>query len=217
MEILGKLFGTPNRVKIMRLFLLNPETAFDVTSISAHTRINKGAVRREVNLLLQIDFLKSKKVEKKDTKKTKKIPGFILESTFKYMKEMKRLLVDAEFLTQEEIAKRFKKAGRIKLLVISGVFLKDDTSRLDFMLVGDNFKKTILDRTIRTLEAEIGKELAYAVFDTEEYKYRISMYDKLVRDVLDFQHKKIIDTNAFSNVETVHTGVKITREPLSTI
>ena len=52
---------------------------------------------------------------------------------------------------------------------------------------------------------------------TEEYKYRISMYDKLVRDVLDFPHKKIIDTNAFSNVETVHTGIKITRESLSTI
>ncbi len=214
MEILGKLFGTQNRVKIMRLFLLNPEAGYDVATISNHIRANKTLVRKELALLSSIGFIKAKKVDQKDS--NRKVPGFVLATEFQYIKEMKRLLVDAEFLTQEEIAKRFKKAGRIKLLVISGVFLKDDASRVDFMLVGDNFKKSVLDRTIRTLEAEIGKELSYSVFDTEEFKYRLSMYDKLIRDVLDFNHKKIIDTGSFITTEPVHAGIQITREPLST-
>jgi len=214
MEILGKLFGTQNRVKIMRLFLLNPETGYDTATISNHIRANKSLVRKELNLLSSAGFIKAKKVDTKDS--NRKVSGFVLATDFHYIKEMKRLLVDAEFLTQDEIAKRFKKAGRIKLLVISGVFLKDDASRIDFMLVGDNFKKSVLDRTIRTLEAEIGKELSYSVFDTEEFKYRLSMYDKLIRDVLDYNHKKVIDTGSFVTTEPVHTGIKITHEPLST-
>lgn len=216
MEILGKLFGTPNRVKIMRLFLLNSESGFDVSSVSDHVRANRVSVRKELNLLSQIDFLKQKKIEKKTQKGIKKVAGFILSPDFKYMKEMKRLLVDAEFLTQEEIAKRFKRAGRIKMLVLAGVFTKDDSSRLDFMLVGDNFKKSVLDRIIRVLESEIGKELAYAIFDSEEFRYRLSMYDKLIRDVLDFPHKKIIDTGAFTTSDIIHSAIKITHNTLST-
>lgn len=216
METLSKLFGTANRVKIMRLFLLNPETGFDIATIASHIRANKTATRKELVLLSSIGFIKPKKVENKNSKSNRKISGFVLATDFQYIKEMKRLLVDAEFLSQDEIAKRFKKSGRIKLLVISGVFLKDDDSRVDFMLVGDNFKKAVLDRTIRTLEAEIGKELVYSIFDTEEFKYRLSMYDKLIRDVLDYNHKKIIDTNSFIMTDPVHSGIKITREPLST-
>lgn len=199
MEILGKLLGTPARVKIMRFFLLNPNDGFDMETIASHTRVNRSAVRKELGILLNISFIRTKKIEKKNAKNNgKKVSGFVLAPDFKYIKEIKRLLVDAEFLSEAEIAKRFKKAGRIKLLIISGVFLKEDSTRLDFLLVADNLKKSVLDRAIRTLESEIGKELSYAVFESEEFKYRLSMYDKLIYDVFDFPHKKVIDLNSFS-------------------
>jgi hypothetical protein len=39
----------------------------------------------------------------------------------------------------------------------------------------------------------VGKELRYAFFSTDEFKYRMSMYDKLVRDILDYPHKVLLD------------------------
>ena len=46
---------------------------------------------------------------------------------------------------------------------------------------------------IEGLEAEIGKELRYAAFETGEFNYRLGMYDKLVRDILDYPHTVVLD------------------------
>jgi hypothetical protein len=43
------------------------------------------------------------------------------------------------------------------------------------------------------MEAEIGKELRYAYFSTDEFRYRLSMYDKLIRDILDYPHRVLLD------------------------
>ena len=53
------------------------------------------------------------------------------------------------------------------------------------------------------LEAEIGKELAYAVFDTPDFLYRANMYDKLVRDVIDFPHEKVLDIGILNQIPKV--------------
>ena len=91
----------------------------------------------------------------------------------------------------------------MSLLLAAGIFINDPKSRLDLLIVGDRLKKGILEKIVKSIEADIGKELSYAVFDNADYVYRLSMYDKLVRDVLDFPHEVIIDkklsTSAFKN------------------
>jgi hypothetical protein len=53
--------------------------------------------------------------------------------------------------------------------------------------------KAAVDRVIHTLESELGSELRYAVFETSDFSYRLNIYDKLIRDVFDFPHEKILD------------------------
>jgi len=60
--------------------------------------------------------------------------------------------------------------------------------------VVDNFKKSAFDQAIKTIESEIGKEIRYVIFDSKEFLYRVDMYDKLICDVMENPHKKIIDT-----------------------
>jgi hypothetical protein len=43
------------------------------------------------------------------------------------------------------------------------------------------------------MEADIGKELSYAVCDTADFVYRLNAYDKFIRDVLDYPHETIVD------------------------
>lgn len=207
-EILGKLFGSLPKVKIMRLFLLNPEQGFEVKDVAMRSRIPQATARREILALSAIDLVKKKTISKEieigrgKVKKTKikRVPGWVLNPNFHYITQVKNLLIDAEFLKKEDIIARFKPLGKVKLLIISGIFLRDDESRVDFLMVGDNFKKSQLEQTIKTMEAEIGKELAYAVFSTKEFTYRLNMYDKLVRDILDFPHERIIDNGQFVGI-----------------
>ena len=43
------------------------------------------------------------------------------------------------------------------------------------------------------MEAEMGRELQYATLSTEEFFYRRSIGDRLVRDVVDFPHEVLVD------------------------
>jgi len=44
-----------------------------------------------------------------------------------------------------------------------------------------------------SIEALLGKELRYAAFETTDFQYRLSIYDKLIKDILDYQHEKILN------------------------
>ena len=52
---------------------------------------------------------------------------------------------------------------------------------------------TELDNIIKTIESEIGREIRYAVFETSEFNYRYSIFDKFLRDILEYPHEKIIN------------------------
>jgi hypothetical protein len=186
MEILGKILGSPARVKIMRLFLLNKEQSFSNKEIVTRSRVNSSAVRKEISVLSSVKFLKKKQKE------------WIFNPNFKYSSEFERLLIASDSLNKDAILNNFKKTGKVKLILVSGVFIKNADSRVDILVVGDSMRKSRVEEEMRKLEAEIGTELIYAVFDTKEFNYRLSMYDKLIRDILDFPHEVIFRAKELS-------------------
>jgi hypothetical protein len=198
METLAKLFGGQARIKIMRLFLLN-DNNFDVEEIVSRSRVTKNNVRKEINALLAMGFIKQKTISKEGYRGArKKIIVYYLNPSFKYLDYVRNLLTDPNLLLQEDLPQRFKPIGKIKLMLASGVFMGDNKSRIDIFIVGDKLKKNTLQQIIKGLEADIGKELNYVVFDTDEFKYRLDMYDKLVCDSIDLPHEKIIDNGQLS-------------------
>ena len=89
--------------------------------------------------------------------------------------------------------RRFKGVGKIKFLAISGIFIDEPEARVDVLIVGDDLKKRSIENVLRTIEAEIGHELSYGALETSEFLYRVSVYDKFVRDILDVRHDTVID------------------------
>jgi hypothetical protein len=185
METLSKLFGSEAKVKVMRLFLFNPETVFSAVDISERAKEEISKARREVNLLAKTGLIRQKSAKGR--------PGYILNSQFGYLVPLQNFLINVEPLKPAEIIRRLGKLGPMKLIITSGVFIQDKESRVDLLVVGDHIKKASLENVIKTLEAEIGKELRYAYFTTEDFKYRLSMFDKLIRDILDYPHRKILN------------------------
>jgi hypothetical protein len=188
MDILGVLFGSPNRVKVMRLFFLNPEEVFSNTEISQRSKVKAPSLRREISVLSRIGFIKKKSISGK-----KKAKGWQLDSSFPYLSALKNLILKAAPISKEALLKKIKGAGRLKLIVVAGIFTGDDNSRADLLLVGDALRKNKIEKIIKDIEASVGKELEYAFFDTLEFKYRLGMYDKFIRDILDYSHEKILD------------------------
>lgn len=201
MEILGKLLGTEERVKIMRLFLLNAEMCFDVHDIMERSKVSRSDLRREISLLLKIGFVKpkifTKEVEQKrgNTVKVikKKFSGWQLAIDFPLLLPTRNLLISSEPVKKENIIDRFKNTGKVKLILLSGVFLQKEDSRVDILIVGDDIKRKSVENTLRSIEAEVGKELSYALFETQDFIYRLNVYDKFIRDILDFPHEKILN------------------------
>jgi DNA-binding transcriptional ArsR family regulator len=189
MEILGKILGNPARVKIMRLFLLNRGKGFTTKDIVKRSRVNPAVVRHEINLLSSVGFIK---------KHSSASLEWFFNYSFKYAGEFEDLLVRSESLDKTKLLDNFKKAGRVKFFAISGIFLKNEDSRVDLLIVGDKLKKSGIEEGVRKLEAEVGAELVYAVFETKEFLYRLNMYDKLVRDILDYPHEVLLQAKELS-------------------
>jgi len=186
MEILGKILGNPARVKIMRLFLVNRSKNFTNQEVIKRSRVSKEVLRKELNLLSAVGFIK------------KRAAGWSLNPFFEYVAEFENLLLGSDILSQEAILDNFKKVGRVRLFVISGIFIKNRDSRADVLIVGDKLKRGKIEEGIKKIEAEIGGELTYVVFDTKEFLYRLDMYDKLVRDILDFPHEVVLQSKELS-------------------
>lgn len=185
METLSKLFGSETKVKTMRLFLFNPENSFNIGEISDRVKSDSSKVRREVSTLEKMGMVKKKTLSGKSY--------FYLNKQFEYLGALQNFLVNTEPLNDKELIKKITKLGSVKLIITAGVFIQEPESRVDILVVGDNIKTGSLDNTIRVLESEIGKELRYTYFTSEDFRYRLSMCDKLTRDILDYPHRKVFN------------------------
>lgn len=204
MEILPKLFGSKERAKLMRLFVFNPNLFFSQSDVVKRTKISTGAAKRELSLLEEIGFLTAKKLNLSTLKEAPKKRVGTKKSSSKdkvwqinpdfYFIENIRSMFNADFLaSRDDLAERFKNCGKVKLVLLSGIFVQEGGGRADLLVVGDDLKRGALDSIISTIEAEIGRELIYAVLDTTEYFFRLSSSDRFVRDILDYPHRCLID------------------------
>ncbi len=206
-DILEKIFGSASRVKAMRLFLASPETPFDIDDIVERTREKAPILKKEIGQLLKSGFLKKKnfskevvvasRSKKKNAPvkyKTKKVEGWILAPDFPLARQLRSLLIDTQLIDHGSLGKRLQNGGKLKLVVLSGVFLQDGEREVDMLLVGDRVQKNLFERAVREVESEIGSEIRYALFTQEEFTYRMDMYDKLIRDVFDFPHHVVLNS-----------------------
>lgn len=200
METLAKLFDSSPRVKIMRLFLMHPDEIFEIAEVRTKSKVASSTLRRELNklysagLIYQKSFSKELKTKtKKGTPRKKQVWGWQLDPEFSLLEPLKALVLNNESFDRRDITARLRGAGSVKLLIVSGIFLANDQSRIDVLVVGDGLKQELVSKAFKTLEAETGCELRYAAFKTDDFLYRVDLYDKFIRDILDYPHEKLVN------------------------
>jgi hypothetical protein len=181
MKAIDHIFGSGAKVRVMRLFVFNPGVIYDTNEVSQRTQEKKIVVSRELRNLAKAGLIR------------KRAKGWMLNSSYIYLGALEHFLIDASPMSERELIKKIGRTGTIKLIIISGVFLHDKEARVDLLVVGDHLKKGMLMQAISSIEAELGREIRYASFETDDFLYRLGLYDKLVRDILDLNHKKIVN------------------------
>jgi hypothetical protein len=181
MKSVSLIFGGEAKVKIMRLFIFNPNLTLKAAEVAKRAKERPHTARRELNNLTKAGLIK------------KGARGYTLNNSYPYLPAVGNFLIDATPLSEKEIVKKLSKVGTVKLILIAGVFLHDPDSRVDVLVVGDNLSQAKLNSAISSIEAELGKELRFASFETVDFQYRMGIYDKLIRDILDSRHKVILN------------------------
>ena len=96
--------------------------------------------------------------------------------------------------------------SRLKTVLLSGFFtsklgLSTQTfsttqSPIDMLLIFEKIPANVTE-VVGELEHKLGRDLRYAALDQDDFKYRHSIGDKLIRDVLDFEHIVAMDKMSF--------------------
>lgn len=185
MDALEKIFGGAGRVKIMRLFLFNETLYFETSDVCERSKVDAPRARRELNFLAKTGLIK------KSTRGSKTV--WYLNDRFAYLKEFQQLLLQTSLVNTSAIVRKISKIGRLKLVIFTGLFKEQLEGSLDILIVAEKAKKSTADSAMANIEAEIGKEIRFAVLDLEDFKYRLGVGDRLIRDVLDYPHEVVYD------------------------
>lgn len=185
MEPLAKLIGSPGRLKLLRLFLFNQDAAFTLAEAGERAKLTREVTRDECAILVASGVIRKKGTGVKAKYQTDK--------RFEYFGALDTFIRTTTAVQPATVLALVKKAGTLRLLVLSGIFTGSIEPQIDLLVVGDNLDERALARAVHVIEAELGREVRYASFSTEDFRYRRGVYDRLIRDVLDYPHQVVFD------------------------
>jgi hypothetical protein len=204
-DFLVAFLGSEVRVKVLRLFCSSPHTAFTEPEISARTVVPHGALSHELSFFVKLGLIKKAtcvrevKQKGKETTKSVRVPGFIAHVEHEHFASLSSFVRETTPQAEDAVAEKLKDVGSVKLIIVSGFFVAEEPnpSGIDMLIIGEKLNERKVATALRALEAEQGREVAYAVFTPDEFKYRLDVFDRLVRDVLDYPHRVVLDKLRF--------------------
>jgi hypothetical protein len=183
-EIFSQLFDSRTRARLLKFFMLNDKQSYSVKELVNKNKLASSQISRELVRMERIRMITSK--SKKGMKYYQTNTDFI------FYPELKSLVVKSNTLPECRSLSRIKDLGKVRLALISGVFLNYPKGRADLLVVGDELSRAKMKHLLEELEAEVGKEINYSIMNSEEFKYRTDMLDKFIMDFLESPHEEII-------------------------
>lgn len=193
--MLTRLFGSRARVKILKLFLFNSDERFYIRQIARNLDLQVNSARRELENLKGFGLLvsggKEDTGEKTSPKKSQE-KYYYVNKDFVLFGELRSLIAKAQVLYKKDFIESIKKAGSPQLVVLSGLFVNNDQSPVDLLIVG-KVEKGKAKKIIEKLEKELGAELNFTILSSSEFKYRRDITDVFLFNVLETRNIVVID------------------------
>ena len=193
-----QLFGSKTRVKLLQLFMSNPNRSFYVREITRKVEEQINSVRRELANLLSIGVITS------DTSNNRLY--YEVNQKFAYYDALEQMFggapvakklpkkssLDSVDESEVSLEAKFRSLGNVQIALLAGQFTRDESSGVDILIVGD-INKTKLENFITELETSEKKEIRYVVFTETDFMYRKQINDRFTITILESKIQVIID------------------------
>jgi hypothetical protein len=190
--MIDALFGSKTRVKLLHLFLNNPNRAFYVREITRKIDEQINSVRRELANMLGIGIIKS------DSSNNRLY--YEINQEYAHYEPLRAIFADSNLQSgvaaasdASDWAKRLKTLGDIRVALLSGKLVRGSGSEVDLLLAGD-INKTQFKRFVKELEEEEGKTLNYTTMTYEDFYYRLSIKDRFIMSIVNDKFTLLQDT-----------------------
>lgn len=196
--MIDQLFGSKTRVKLLYLFLSNPNRSFFVREITRKVDEQINSVRRELGNLLSIGIITSESSDNKlYYEVNQKFEHYeALRMLFgKKSKSAKKAIKDVDANEEDDsLTGRINKVGSVSAAILSRSFTRDMRSPVDILIVG-SVNKTKLKKLVKEMEKEEGRELMYSTITDDNFDYRRDINDRFLSDVLGAKKTILINKN----------------------
>ena len=190
-DFLEGILGNPSRAKIIRLFVLHQKETFTPSEVARRAKVGAHSVNTEVESLRSLGFLREEKGQG-STARTK-ISYYSLNPDCKQLNAVTTFVHAVSPAQYNDVESALRRAGRMSVVLLSGVFTGDITRPADLIVVADSINDERLEKAVKSFEPKYGREIRYAVFSTPEFRYRLTIKDKILRDTLDYPHRVLIN------------------------
>lgn len=193
--MIEQLFGSKTRVKLLQLFYSNPNRSFYVRELTRKIDEQINSVRRELSNLLSIGIIVSDNTNNRlYYEVNQKYEYFTpLQQIFGggVKKELKKNIAEPENQTGVTDA-GLKSVGHIDLAVLTGQFTRDETSGIDFLIVGE-VNPNALQKYIDQLETKENKSIRYTVMSLPDFQYRQQIRDRFAVAIAQSKKQTLVD------------------------
>lgn len=177
MADLSDILVSKVRVKMLELFFEKPSEMFYVREITRLVKEEINAVRRELDRMLECGLLKSEQRSNR--------LYYFLNKRYLYFQELQRIVMKTTGLGKK-IRKLRRKLGNVDYVAFTGAFINQEKlnkDELDILVVGDIVLPE-LEALIKGEEKTFGREINYAVLETEEFEFRKARRDPFIMEVM---------------------------------
>ncbi len=192
-NMIDALFGSKTRVKLLHLFLSNPEKSFYVREITRLIDEQINSVRRELANMLSVGIILSDSADNK--------LYYTVNQQYEHFEPLRQIFGDVRAKKSATVAKQsvvswhddLVKLAGIRLAVAAGVLVRGSASHVDLLLVG-NTPQSKVSAFIKTVEKAEGRSINYTVLSYDDFYYRMSVRDKFISEIINGACSVLVDT-----------------------
>jgi predicted transcriptional regulator len=187
-----QLFGSKTRVKLLSLFMNNPNRPYYVREITRKVDEQINSVRRELSNLLAIGIIRSESNNNR--------LYYEVNQKYQFYAPLRAIFTNIateepelkETREDDELVKKLRTTGNVQLAFQTGAFVRDGGAGTDFFIMGD-VNRSKVSKLISELEQDLNREINYTVMTPEDFEYRERLSDRFLMGLLSAKKVVLID------------------------
>lgn len=195
-KTIDALFGSKTRVKLLHLFMNNPDKSFYVREITRLIDEQINSVRRELSNMMNVGVVANDTVDNK--------LYYRVDKAYEFYQPFREIFAP-EARQSSRVAKHAAKTAEssgwqaelaklkgVRVAVAAGILVQGSASNVDLCIAGD-MSPTKLKSIVAAIEQAEGREINYSLMSYDEFYYRLSVRDRFIMEIVSGKHKAVVD------------------------